>query len=236
MPDGWFTPARRALLAGAACLAILIAMLAMHAWPLVAGDAIYLTVEPVDPRDLFRGDYVVLGYDLNTLRVHEEVGGAPAPGAVPVVPIGSWWREVRAAAAGSGSILDLHAWRDTVLYVQLEETPSSVAGVPAIHRAVSVSDVPQPGRVNLRGLARSLYVESAEDDPGRPVRMTMHYGIDAFFVQEGRGRAIEEAIRTGEVHAIVAVTASGRARLRDLVIDGRRWSDRIRDAREPGTD
>lgn len=35
---------------------------------LKTGDEILLQVMPVDPRDLFRGDYVILGYDISSFR------------------------------------------------------------------------------------------------------------------------------------------------------------------------
>ena len=34
---------------------------------------IVLPVVPVDPRDLFRGDYVILGYDITTIKAPPEV-------------------------------------------------------------------------------------------------------------------------------------------------------------------
>jgi uncharacterized membrane-anchored protein len=53
------------ILAGAFQFAVLGAMVVIHAAPLVVGETILLRVEPVDPRDLFRGDYVTLGYSFS---------------------------------------------------------------------------------------------------------------------------------------------------------------------------
>jgi uncharacterized membrane-anchored protein len=63
----WCRDRRRALLiaAGVFQFAILAAMVAIHAAPLVFGETIVLRVEPVDPRDLFRGDYVTLAYTIS---------------------------------------------------------------------------------------------------------------------------------------------------------------------------
>jgi len=44
---------------------VLGAMIAERARPLLTGDTILLRVVPVDPRDLFRGDYVILSYDFS---------------------------------------------------------------------------------------------------------------------------------------------------------------------------
>ena len=54
------------LLAGCALqLAVLIGMIAGRAWTVMAGQTIYVHVLPVDPRDLMRGDFVVLSYEFN---------------------------------------------------------------------------------------------------------------------------------------------------------------------------
>jgi uncharacterized membrane-anchored protein len=62
---------------------------------------------------------------------------------------------------------------------------------------------------------------------GAPWSNQIDYGIDAVFVPEGRGRAIEAAIQSGQpVYAEIAIARSGRARVHDLIIGGRRVSDR----------
>jgi uncharacterized membrane-anchored protein len=44
---------------------VLGGMIVHRATPLVTGDTLLLRVIPVDPRDLFRGDYVILSYDFS---------------------------------------------------------------------------------------------------------------------------------------------------------------------------
>lgn len=44
---------------------VLVAMIVQPLRTLATGDTILLRVVPVDPRDLFRGDYVILGYDIS---------------------------------------------------------------------------------------------------------------------------------------------------------------------------
>jgi uncharacterized membrane-anchored protein len=226
-------------------------MLVGHAWPLWVGQAIYLKVRPVDPRDLFRGDYVVLGYDIGTLRVRsasaepgQEPAAAPAeeteeaeeaegvegestllegvsPRGVFVEARGQWAQIV--AEEPEDYVRD-RKLRDRVVYVQLEREASDVPGVPQRYVPVSISDRVEPGKINLRGLVRSAY--RAWDDRSRAYRpelsLTVHYGIDALFVQEGKGMPIQEAMRGDRpVYAVVAVTGSGQARLKDLIIDGK---------------
>lgn len=66
------------LLAGVALLqtGYLIKMVADRQALLRSGREIVLQVHPVDPRDLFRGDYVILGYDISPANLSDEVNGA----------------------------------------------------------------------------------------------------------------------------------------------------------------
>ncbi len=69
---GWLKVRERQVLlvTAAAQIVILLAMIALRAAPLVTGQTVLVRVQPVDPRDLFRGDYVILSYDFS--RVSSE--------------------------------------------------------------------------------------------------------------------------------------------------------------------
>jgi uncharacterized membrane-anchored protein len=61
---------------------VLVAMIVFHALPYLVGERILLKVVPVDPRDMFRGDYVVLSYDISRVP----------PGGIDGIPqAGNWW-------------------------------------------------------------------------------------------------------------------------------------------------
>jgi uncharacterized membrane-anchored protein len=47
------------------------------------------------------------------------------------------------------------------------------------------------------------------------------YGIESYFVPQGEGRDIEQARNQGKVAIVAAVTATGRAAIKRLLIDGR---------------
>jgi uncharacterized membrane-anchored protein len=54
------------LIAGAGFqIAVLLVMIGILATPLLVGQTVMLRVVPVDPRDLFRGDYVTLSYEIS---------------------------------------------------------------------------------------------------------------------------------------------------------------------------
>jgi uncharacterized membrane-anchored protein len=180
---------RRAALAGATCLLILGGMIVGHAWPLWTGRTIVMKVMPVDPRDLFRGEYVRL--DASANRLYRDGSIASSPSLSVVRPVGRVFEESR---------------RGAVVYVQLQ---SSANGdyVP-----VSASREPVDGALNLRGRVRY---------PNPPNSLTLDYGLDAFYMQEGKARPIEDAIRRGRnVQMEVAVASSGQARIRALLLDG----------------
>jgi uncharacterized membrane-anchored protein len=61
---GWIKARERKILLAtvAAQLVILVSMIALRAIPLITGKTFVVRVQPVDPRDFFRGDYVILSY------------------------------------------------------------------------------------------------------------------------------------------------------------------------------
>lgn len=57
---------RGILLVGVALqVVVLLGMILHHAMPLLFGESVLLRVVPVDPRDLLRGDYVILTYEFS---------------------------------------------------------------------------------------------------------------------------------------------------------------------------
>lgn len=87
---GWFKSRERPILiAGAtAQIMVLLGMIALRMIPFHGAQTVLLKVQPIDPRDMFRGDYVILSYDFNRVP----------PGGIPGLPIDSFrtqWEEVR---------------------------------------------------------------------------------------------------------------------------------------------
>jgi uncharacterized membrane-anchored protein len=172
---GWSLSARTQMLLAVAFVAlqvgILAAMVALDSLPYAFGQRIKLPVEPVDPRDLFRGDYVVLGYEFNRL----------SPGQVPGLP------------TDESPPYRTSAGRD--VYVALKpEGDHYVADL--------VSTTPP---------SRGPYLHGRTVGPHRA-----EFGIEAYYVQEGEGRRLENLIRQRRLLAEVAVWR-GQAKLVRLV-------------------
>jgi uncharacterized membrane-anchored protein len=90
----WIKTHARGLLALAVVFQLLVlsSMIVLHVVPYVVGERILLHVRPVDPRDVFRGDYVVLSYDFSRTPPGG-IAGVP-PGLAPQTEFGSydsWW-------------------------------------------------------------------------------------------------------------------------------------------------
>jgi uncharacterized membrane-anchored protein len=89
-------------------IVILLGMIALRALPLLTGKTVLVRVQPVDPRDLFRGDYVILSYPFSRTSPEtidglsaDERGGRKLDGRtvyVPLVPdsVPGHWRAEKA--------------------------------------------------------------------------------------------------------------------------------------------
>jgi uncharacterized membrane-anchored protein len=175
----WLKRRERSVLLAAAGFQVLVllAMIGLHALPLLAGETILVRVVPVDPRDLFRGDYVVLGYEFSVIPP-EGIEGLPA---------------------------DLHRrdareWQGRTVYVSL------VPEEDGKHWRSEKVSIHQP--------SSGKYIRGRIAGSGR-----LEFGIEAFYLQEGRGLEYEEAIRDQRLSAAIAVTSNGEAALRDLRIE-----------------
>ena len=77
----------------------------------------------------------------------------------------------------------------------------------------------QPDEVVIKG--RVDYVaQPTPDYPSEPAAVGLHYGIESYFVPEGEGRKLEDARNAGKVTVVAAVTPSGRAAIKRLLLDG----------------
>lgn len=70
------------IIAALAQFTVLCGMIALQMIPHASGTVVWLKVLPVDPRDMFRGDYVILSYDMS--RLPSEL--LPSPDSADPIP------------------------------------------------------------------------------------------------------------------------------------------------------
>ncbi|KKH96863.1 hypothetical protein EO95_03660 [Methanosarcina sp. 1.H.T.1A.1] len=161
-------------------------------YTLRTGTEVVLKTEPVDPRDLFRGDYVILNYEISTLDLDE-------------------------VAAEDTSF----EYNDRIyLALALEDG----YGVPK-----KVYRNPPGDELYIKGTVKELIYDWEEDEDGiiteepQIKELRVEYGIESYFVPEGRGLEIESQQWTGEegVDVKVVVDKYGNAVIKSLLIDGK---------------
>jgi uncharacterized membrane-anchored protein len=123
--------------------------------------------------------------------------------AISAMSAGALWGQ---PASGTGASV----------YVKL--TPGS----DGVHRSVSIHS--EPIAVNAPDVLIHGRVSSGAncgaDGRGFCETLQVKYGIERYFVPEGEGRAIEHSRNEGRVRVVVAVTATGRAVIKRLLVDG----------------
>jgi len=72
------TPAQRLIIVAAVQFLILFAVLGFKQYTVWTGDTVLLRVEPVDPRDPFRGDFAAVRYEISQIDV-DEIAGTDYP-------------------------------------------------------------------------------------------------------------------------------------------------------------
>ncbi len=159
------------------------------------GREIVMQVQPVDPRDLFRGEYVTLGYGISPIVSTALAQSLPADALRRGEPV---FVTIRPNAELS--------WKALAVSQVLPAPPASG---------------PASGDVTLKGRIQSVWPGELKD----AVNFTVDFGIESYFVQEGRGKLLEQQVRDDKIQALVAVGPDGTAALKGLVIGGQRHED-----------
>ncbi len=168
-----------------------LAALGWMVWDRIAllksGREITIPIIPVDPRDLFKGDYVRLGFPISRIPANLLEGPPPAV--------------------------------NTVFYVTLVKAVDDTWSPLRITAARPASAGPET--IVLEARTRSAFQEFAKLGASVDVR----YGIERYYVPEGKGLRLEAMAREKKLAAVLAVDARGRAAIKGLVIDGNRIYD-----------
>lgn len=145
---------------------VLLALVEQRARILRGGTEIRLRSVPVDPRDLFRGDYVVLSYPISTVETDVAGKAEFERGERVYVSLG---RDEQGFARATGVS---HDW------------PKVGDGVVVI-----------AGRVTANSACATM-ADGSFDCSGRRNRLRIAYGLESYFVPQGEGKAIETTDKT----------------------------------------
>ncbi len=198
---------RKWLVAGIAAAALQTAAIGWIVWDRISllknGREIVLPIIPVDPRSLFRGDYVILDYPVTAVAAHLM---SPA----------------------------MKAAKPAIFYVTLKNTDGGWEPM-AFSEKPPASDANQ---ITLKARMRYSWSESTRRRPvaaagtaAGPATATpvtppdlvynVRYGIESYFVPEGKGLALEALAREKKLAAVIAVDARGNSAIKGLMIDGK---------------
>jgi len=164
------------LLIGIFWLIIIVGFVAIKEFTLQIGEEVLLKSKPVDPRDLFRGDYVILTYEISRLDINSLTTDTT-----------------------NFNIND-------PVYVTLIK--QDTYGIPSgIYK-----NQPKEG----------LFIKGTVKDV-RDSGITIEYGIESYFVPEGKGGEIEGQ-RGRNLDVKVSIDNFGNAIIKSLLIGGKEVS------------
>ncbi len=161
---------------------------------LTGGTTVRLQIEPVDPRDPLRGDYVTFRYaDLSTIQLYDNLPSGVREGSTVYVPLrrlGKYW--------GSTNRV-------------LTSPPDAKDGAELFLRG-------QVTAVTGNTLDVEMWGQPSNWEP------TVHvtYGIEDYFIPENSGRTLPWG-RNADLSADVSVDDQGRAVLKGLYAKGKPW-------------
>lgn len=180
----------RALATAVLLVLVLFALVEQRAQILRGGTEIRLKTVPIDPRDLFRGDYVVLAYPISTVEADTAGKATFERGERVYVSLG---RDEQGFAKAVGVSRDWPKAGDGIVLI---------AG-----RIISTS-------------ACATNADGAFDCSGQRNRLRVAYGLESYFVPQGEGKAIETTDKA-RIEVVAAVSSSGEAAIKRLLIDGK---------------
>lgn len=160
---------------------------------LETGQTVRLSVEPVDPRDIFRGYYVNLNYEISRIRP-TRLGSTEDFKRHDVVYV--------SLAEGADGL-----WHP--------------AGISSNPRQIEAGLVTIAGRIIYVGPTSTTSTDDGETGCPSPCKVVVvRYGIEQYFAQQDAAKEIETAQRDGKVEILAAVSASGTAAIKGIFVDG----------------
>lgn len=201
-----FTPVIKFWLIVAVQVLIILGIVMVKESALTSGRTVLVEIAPVDPRDPFRGDFLV--YQLASFtRIEGSMvsGEAFYEGQTVYVPM--------------------------VTTKTHEQLGQPIMVPDAARRVTSVE--PRDGSLFLRGQVQSftpattpsgIYPLLPDIQPKTiPAQLVVTYAVEEFFIPEGTGRTFSFANKNALLS--ISVGQNGAALIKELYIDGKPWRD-----------
>ncbi len=154
-------------------LILLVGFISVKEFTAKTGEKGLLKTQPVDPRDLFRGDYVALQYQISRVNLND----------IGVNQNFSKGEKAYASLKKQGE------------YFSLNNVSSSRPSPPYLSGTVTYAS---------------------------PSSLMLEYGIESYFVPEGKGQQLESAARRGKLDVEVSVDRFGNAVITGIFLDGKK--------------
>lgn len=182
-------------------LALLLSMVGERELIVRNGQRVWLRTRPVDPRDLFRGDYVRLNYDLSSLS--QEL----------------WSEALRDSLQDKSR--GARSLREQTLYVTLQREADGLAAASGVDL-----QPPAAGALFIRGVQQYGRWGGRQEKLPK-VLNNIRYGIESYYVEQGKGMELELGRPEGlegnmRVPLEIEVAIGKRG---DAVILGHRWAN-----------
>ncbi len=230
---------------------LLVGMIGYREHWISTGERILLRTVPLDPRDIFRGDYVSLSYDISNLdldalgtpagiRMNDRIfvslirdadGTYKAVSARTAPPAQGRYIQGRALHEMQAQKWEVAARDDSGTAFRLR--PRWFVGFTTGEHLLFCLDKRGNVLSQSKEMPASAYkpqcfagdplwatVEEIKETRFR--QLSVEYGIESYFVEEGKGKAIETARNARDLIVEVSLRNDGKGLITGLVLDGKR--------------
>lgn len=154
--------------------------------PRITSDRVRFEIIPVDPRDMMRGEYIILGYEFSRLPEDKSL-------------IDETIKSYKTNMDSNQKNIDVYV----TLKFNIKED---------IYKGIFFASTPPTKERYLRGKLKS--------------NNQITFGIESFYLQEGKGKIYEQAIREKKLVAEVYLAPDGSAQMKQVhIIDKSKAED-----------
>ncbi len=228
-------------------VALLLGIIAYRQYWVATGEKILLKTAPVDPRDLFRGDYVNLSYDISTIdlgALNIKESFKPNEKVYVILnkkPDGIFvLQSLSKERPGGGKFIQGRAQREepsSKWEVLLKDDSGNIHELKPrwfwnVKKSNRVTFCLDDGgnvlnfykedddyRIKCKGQSLTGTIEEVREMKSRTLRV--EYGIESYFVEEGKGRAIESSRNARELSVEVSLRRDGKGIITGLFVGGK---------------